>query len=165
MMKYEDYLPGLNLNGFGKKNLKAILQSRWASIVQPFQKWKLAQISASPELSNMRKFLAAKFTSNMEIRLGSKYWTLKPPMNVQEAFVRPWLVEYSASDQGVDYFRDEIGNGFLISSEKDPADFLFETADAALNAYYQRKIQLNESKMMELMQENTIYYTMIKSIL
>ncbi len=65
----------------------------------------------------------------------------------------------------IDYFRDEIGNGFLISSEKDPADFLFETADAALNAYYQRKIQLNESKMMELMQENTIYYTMIKSIL
>lgn len=164
-MKYEHYLPGSNLSESGKKNLKTILRQQWALIVQPFQKWRLAQISALPEQLNMRKFLDAKSLLSMEIRLGSKYWTLKPPMNVQEAFVRPWLVEYSASDQGVDYFRDEIGNGFLISSEKDPADFLFETADAALNAYYQRKIQLNESKMMELMQENTIYYTMIKSIL
>lgn len=164
-MKYEHYLPGLNLSASGKKNLRTILRQQWALIVQPFQKWRLAQISASPELSNMRKFLAAKFTSNMEIRLGSKYWTLKPPMDVQESFVRPWLVQYVASDQGIDYFRDENGNGFLISSQKNPADFLFSDADAALNAYYHRKIQVNEAKMMELMQENTIYYTMIKSIL
>jgi len=164
-MKYEHYLPGLNLNESGKKNLKTILRQQWALIVQPYRKWRLAQISVLPELSNMRKFLAAKFISNMEIRLGCKYWTLKPPMDVQEAFVRPWLVEYSASDQGVDYFRDQNGNGFLISSEKDPADFLFENADSALNAYYHRKIQLNDSKIMELMQENSIYYTMIKSIL
>ena len=164
-MKYEHYLPGLNPSEYGKKNLKTILQQQWALIVQPFQKWKPAQISASPELLNMHPFLDAKSISNMEIRLGSKYWTLKPPMDVQETFVRPWLVEYVASDQGVDYFRDEKGNGFLISSKKDPAEFLFECADAALNAYYHRKIQLNEAKMMELMQENTIYYTMIKSIL
>ena len=164
-MKYEHYLPGLNLNESGKKNHKTILQQQWALIVQPFQKWKLAQTSALRELLNMRKFLAAKFTLNMEIRLGSKYWTLKPPMDVQESFVRPWLVQYVASDQGVDYFRDENGNGFLISSQKNPADFLFSDADAALNAYYHRKIQVNEAKMMELMQENTIYYTMIKSIL
>lgn len=102
---------------------------------------------------------------DFKIKLGRKYWTIKPPMDIQEPFVRPWLVQFAASDQGVDYFKDDNNAGFLVSSERNPAEFLFETADAALNAYYHRKIQLNEAKIFEMLEENKIYYTMIKSIL
>jgi hypothetical protein len=164
-MKYEIYSHSLKRSESDKKNLKLILQKQWESIVQLYQKWRQGRILVLAERLNLQKFLVANYMLNMEIKIGGKYWTLKPPMDSAEKFVRPWLVEYYASDQGVDYFKDEKGNGFLISSQKDPAEFLFQTAETALNAYYHRKIQMNEQKVMELLQENAIYYTMTKSIL
>jgi hypothetical protein len=167
-MKSEAYSPGLKLNGSGSANPRGKLRMHWASIERRFQKWKLAKILALTARLNTPEFWESKLKSKMmefKIKLGRKYWTIKPPMDIQQPFVRPWLVQFAASDQGVDYFKDDNGAGFLVSSEKNPAEFLFESADQALNAYYQRKIHVNEAKVFELLEENKIYYTMIKSIL
>lgn len=166
-MKSEAFLQGLKRNEFASANLREKLRKQWESIGQQFQKWKLGEISALIERLNMPGYLdlKSKFQMDLKIKLGRKYWTIKPPMDISDPFVRPWLVQFYSSDQGVDFFRDDAGNGFLMSSEKSPGEFLFESADTALNAYYHRKIQLNEAKIFELLEENKIFYTMIKSII
>jgi len=167
-MKSEAFLHGLRRSAFASVNLREILRNQWALIGHKFQKLRLAEISALIGLYNMPESWELKSklkVMDLKIKLGRKYWTIKPPMDVSDPFVRPWLVQFSSSDQGVDFFKDDDGNGFLMSSEKSPGKFLFESADTALNAYYQRKIQLNEAKIFELLEENKIFYTMIKSIL
>jgi hypothetical protein len=167
-MKSEAFLHGLRRSAFASANLRQRLRNQWESIGQQFRKWRLVEISALIGLYNMPESWDIKSKlklMDLKIKLGRKYWTIKPPMDVSDPFVRPWLVQFSSSDQGVDFFRDADGNGFLMSSEKSPGEFLFESADTALNAYYHRKIQLNEAKIFELLEENKIFYTMIKSII
>lgn len=152
-----------------KENLRWKSQNEWEWTVLPFLKWKLEPISAFLERLNLLKFWVRESRLQMKkdfkIGLGLKYWTIMPPTGSHEKFVRPWLVRFHQMHMGFDLFQDDDGNSFLMATEKDPATFLFTSADEAMKEYYSRKIEDNESKVLELLNENKIMYTMMHSIL